>query len=366
VDFSLDEQQLEIQQLATTVIAGRADAARPETDGDWFDGALWADLGKAGLLGLAVPEDDGGAGLGLVELALVVEAAAKGAGQIPVVDALVGAAAPIAHFGTPEQRARLVAPVAAGELVLGCAVGLRADVPPPFEAHSTSDGWTLAGRVNHVLLADQAIRVLVEAADGEGRAGLFLVDPRAAGATLERQNAVDRRPRWQLTLVDTPVAAEDVLVAPGSHAEGGAWLRPRLLALRCVEQLGSCRGALEMAARYVSERQQFERPVGTFQAVAHRVADAYIDTEGIALTTWQALWRLDQDLSYEEELNIAAWWAVHASIRVVEAAMHLHGGLSVDLDYPLHKYFLAVKHTRAAIGTPGQRLADLGDLIAVS
>jgi len=120
-----------------------------------------------------------------------------------------------------------------------------------------------------------------------------------------------------------------------------------------------------MTAGHVSEREQFGRPVGTFQAVAHRVADAYIDVAGLRLTTWRAVWLLDQGEECPEPLAIAAWWATDAPARVVEAAMHLHGGLGVDLSYPLHHHFLAVKQGELALGGPSRRLSALGDLVGM-
>jgi alkylation response protein AidB-like acyl-CoA dehydrogenase len=107
-------------------------------------------------------------------------------------------------------------------------------------------------------------------------------------------------------------------------------------------------------------------PVGSFQAVAHRVADAYIDSTAVRLTAWRAAWLVAEGHPAADELAIAAWWASDAANRVAEAAMHLHGGQSVDLDYPLHRYFLAIRYGELALGGPAQRLLALGNLMAVA
>jgi alkylation response protein AidB-like acyl-CoA dehydrogenase len=121
-----------------------------------------------------------------------------------------------------------------------------------------------------------------------------------------------------------------------------------------------------MTAAHVTEREQFGRPVGTFQAVAHRVADAYIDATGVRLTAWRAAWLLAQGESAAEALAVAAWWATDAPTRIGDAAMHLHGGLSVDLDYPLHRHYLALRQIELALGGCSRRLALLGDQVAVA
>jgi alkylation response protein AidB-like acyl-CoA dehydrogenase len=226
-----------------------------------------------------------------------------------------------------------------------------------------AESWTISGQVSHVPLADVASYLLVDAVDDAGDAAVFLVRLDADGVSMEAQSSIDRQPRHRLTLTDAPVPAGDVVVAPGAEALTAIrWLEAHGLAARCIDQLGHASAALEMAARHVSTRHQFGRPVGTFQAVAHRVADAYIDVQGLRLTAWRAAWLLSQEYGSAESaesLSIAAWWAASAPTRVVEAAMHVHGGLSVDLDYPLHRHYLACKNADLLLGGVPRRSKDL-------
>jgi alkylation response protein AidB-like acyl-CoA dehydrogenase len=125
-----------------------------------------------------------------------------------------------------------------------------------------------------------------------------------------------------------------------------------------------CAEALRLTAEYTKNREQFGKPIASFQAVGHRAADAYIDTETIRLTAWQACWRLGAGLPAKEEVAIAKFFAAYGGQRVVHAASHLHGGVGVDRDYPLCRYFLAAKQLELALGGATHQLLRLGKMIA--
>jgi alkylation response protein AidB-like acyl-CoA dehydrogenase len=119
-----------------------------------------------------------------------------------------------------------------------------------------------------------------------------------------------------------------------------------------------------MTAEYAKTREQFDRPIASFQAVGQRAADAYIDAEAIRLTAWQAAWRVDAGLPATAEVAVAKFWAADGGQRVVHAAQHLHGGIGVDRDYPLHRYFLWAKHLELMLGGGTSQLRTLGGLLA--
>jgi alkylation response protein AidB-like acyl-CoA dehydrogenase len=123
---------------------------------------------------------------------------------------------------------------------------------------------------------------------------------------------------------------------------------------------------VRITASYVKERQQFDRMIATFQAVGQRAADAFIDTLGVRLTAWQAVWRLSAGLPATDEVTIAKYWASEAGQRVVHTCQHLHGGIGMDRDYPVHRYFLVAKQIDLALGGAAPQLADLGKRIAAS
>jgi alkylation response protein AidB-like acyl-CoA dehydrogenase len=127
---------------------------------------------------------------------------------------------------------------------------------------------------------------------------------------------------------------------------------------------GVCEEALRMTAEYTKTREQFDRAIATFQAVGQRAADAYIDTEAVRLTALQAMWRLDAGLPAAEEVAIAKFWTAEGGQRVVHAAQHLHGGIGVDRDYPLHRYFLWAKQIELTLGGTTPQLLRLGAMLA--
>jgi 3-oxocholest-4-en-26-oyl-CoA dehydrogenase beta subunit len=148
----------------------------------------------------------------------------------------------------------------------------------------------------------------------------------------------------------------------GGH-EATSFIESRLVAGACAMQTGVCAGALALTASYVSTREQFGVRLGTFQAVGQRVADAYIDTEAVRLTARQAAWRLDAGLEADDALMTAKFWAADGGHRVVHAAQHLHGGIGVDLDYPVHRYFRIAKVLELLLGGATPSLRRLGSLL---
>ncbi|MGH9276098.1 MAG: acyl-CoA dehydrogenase family protein, partial [Acidimicrobiales bacterium] len=161
-------------------------------------------------------------------------------------------------------------------------------------------------------------------------------------------------------LAGVDVSAADLLGGVDQGAEVVGWIADRLMAAICATQTGVCEEAVAITARYVNSREQFGSKLGTFQAVGHRVADAYIDTEGIRLTALQAIWRLDAGLDAGDELMVAKFWAADGAQRVVHAAQHLHGGIGMDLDYPIHRYFRWAKVLELTLGGASPSLLRLG------
>ena len=125
-----------------------------------------------------------------------------------------------------------------------------------------------------------------------------------------------------------------------------------------------CEEALSLTAEYTKTRKQFDQPIAMFQAVGHRAADAYIDTEAIRLTSWQAAWRIGAGMPAEAEVAVAKFWAAEGGKRVVHAAQHLHGGVGVDRDYPLHRYFLYAKQLELTLGGATRQLLAIGRMLA--
>jgi acyl-CoA dehydrogenase len=172
------------------------------------------------------------------------------------------------------------------------------------------------------------------------------------------------QPEAVVTFSATPVGAGAVLGAVDDGAAIVEWLVQRSTAALTLAQAGAAAAALALVAEYTKTREQFGKPIATFQAVGQRAADAYVDTEAIRLTAWQAAWRIDQGLPAEKEVAIAKFWAADGGQRVVHAAVHLHGGVGVDREYPLHRYFLMTKHIELTLGGATEQLLQLGAALA--
>lgn len=364
MDFALNERQNAVQDLTKKIFRGLSPAeslAAVERSSDGFHRTVWDALAKAQLLGLALPEQVGGGGMGLVELCLLLEQAGDSACPLPLVPTLVMAAMPIAQFGTDEQRARWLAPVLEGGTFLSAALVASAD---PVIASREAQGFTLSGVRDCVPALHLAERVLVPAHHANGSVGVFLVDPRARGAHVEGQVGTNGERLGRLSLSDVRVGSSDVLGESASGQQILEWTLERTWLAQCALELGLARRALLLTANYARERQQFGRPIGTFQAVAQRAADAYVDVETIRLTLFRAAWLLDQGRDAEREVAIAKAVAAEAGHRVVCAAQHIHGGIGFDRDYPLYRYFLASKQNEFSLGSGSQHLARLGKLLA--
>jgi 3-oxocholest-4-en-26-oyl-CoA dehydrogenase beta subunit len=379
MDFELDEEQQQVRELAARIFGDLADHQRQRKlevagsdDGagaDRFDPKLWSALADAGLLGLAVPEEHGGAGLGLLEACVVIEEAGRAAAPAPVAAATVWGALPLSRFGSEKLRGAWLERVVAGDSFVSAAWSEPGDAAHPAVAAAagTNGTWRLTGTLANVPAGMRADAVVVPASDGTGN-GLFLVAlaDDASGVSRQRQEATDGRVEALLELDGYEVAPDAVLVAPGSAGEAALrWCTERAKAALCVEIAGACKAALDLTARYSAERVQFGKPIATFQAVGQRAADAYIDTEAVRLTAWQAAWRLANELPATAEVAVAKFWADDGAQRVVHAAQHLHGGVGVDRDYPVHRYYLLVKHLAPMLGGSTASLLDLGEVLAV-
>ena len=205
-----------------------------------------------------------------------------------------------------------------------------------------------------------AARVLVPARTDTGVA-VFLVDPHGPGTRLERAITTNREIHPHLHLDGTP---GEPLGSVDAGERTLAWMIERALLGLCALQVGVCEAAIRLAAEYTSQRVQFGKLLSTFQGVALRAADGYIETEAIRVTMQQAAWRLDAGREATRDVLVAKWWASEGGQHVVHNAQHLHGGLGADVDYPVHRYFLWGKQIEDTLGGASAQLARLGEQLA--
>jgi alkylation response protein AidB-like acyl-CoA dehydrogenase len=384
MDFTYSEEQEAVRELAGRIFTERVTHERLKeieqagAEEGPIDRALWRELADAGLLGIALDEEYGGAGLDFVAACLVVEAAGRTAAYVPLIETLVYGAAPIAQFGTAAQRQEWLPGVSSGETILTAALAelvgeviLPGGTSPTTTAHEQADGsWVLDGTKACVPAALVANAILVPAsrvASGGSAAGsgVFIVEADADGLELIKQTTTTGRPEAILELSGVKVAADRQL--GGAGADGAAIITAvseLATAALCVLEAGACATALSLTGEYTKTRVQFDKPIATFQAVGQRAADAYVDTEAIRLTAWQAVSRLSAGLPASSEVAVAKFWAAEGGQRVVHAAAHLHGGVGVDRDYPLHRFFLLTRQIELTLGGANESLRRLGRTLA--
>ena len=368
MDFSLTEELQAVRDLAARIFADfttHEHLKEIEATDDRVDRKLWGELASAGLLGISLPESVGGAGLGFLAAAIVAEEAGRTAAPVPYTASVVYGAAPIARFGTEAQQARWLVPSVAGDLVLSAALAEPGTDPllPAATAAPVDGGWRLEGTKAFVPAGMLAHALVVSARTGDG-VGLFVVDTDAPGLTRRAQEATTGQIEAEVELAGVTVPAEHALVVGDEGIDALGWLVERAEAALCLQVAGACQAAVKLTAEYTTTRQQFDKPIATFQAVGQRAADAFIDAEAVRLTAWQAAWRLSEELPATAEVAVAKYWADEGAQRVVHAAQHLHGGMGVDRDYPLHRYYLLVKQLSLTLGGATASLLRLGQVLA--
>ncbi|WP_410620237.1 acyl-CoA dehydrogenase family protein [Amycolatopsis sp. cmx-8-4] len=346
MDFTPSEASADLAALARRILADKVTHDPHGTGG--FDAPLWTALGQAGVLDAALPSSLGGGGFGLLEQCAVLTEIGRAVAAVPYLTSITMAASALAEFGTPELVDRWVLPVLRGERVLTVALP---DPGAPCGFRVT--GGRLTGAQSAVPFGAFAHGLLVETTSGE----VFLVDAAASGVTVRPQQTVDHADAALLELSE---------VAGISLGPIGEWLRLRGTAGICAQQLGVVERALELTAAYAAERKQFDHVIGGFQAVRQRLADAYVDVEAVRLTSLQAAWRLASDLPATEAVATAKFWAAEAGHRVAHTTVHVHGGVGIDVDHVVHRYFVAAKRLEFLLGPATPQLITLGDELAAS
>jgi alkylation response protein AidB-like acyl-CoA dehydrogenase len=373
MNFSFSEEEEAAKDLAGQILGDatsfdRTRKVESDNDGPGFDRTLWAQLAEANLLGLPISKSLGGQGFGFLALCLLLEEAGRNLAPVPLVESIVYTALPVQQFGSDRLKTDLIRKVIAGESLLSAALfeigspALSRKVKTRAVATS-KDVFTLSGEKVCVPFAAAADLILVSAS-GEDGLGLFLISPNAAGVSLERQETTAHERQFVVKLDGVSVEVDHVLAAPGSGEKVLDWLEPRAMTALAAIAVGAAEEGLRQTAEYTSTRKQFGREIGSFQGVSLRAADAYIDVEAMRATMWQAAWQIDNRETAQKAAAVAKWWACMGGHRVSHTCQHLHGGIGSDVDYPIHRFFLRLKHVAMTLGGSNEQLSILGSLVA--
>lgn len=362
MDFSFTEDQETVAKVARQLFETRATPehlTEVEAGDSRFDAALWRELASSDLLGIALPEAVGGSGGGFLELGLLLSEVGWSVAPVPLYATLVLGADTIARHGDSTLQQRYLAGVVDGTVFLTGALvepGSSDPAVPRTVARRDGDAWRLDGTKTLVPAAQLANAIVVSAKTDDG-AALFVVDTDAGGVEITPVSTTNGEPHADVVLTG---AAGQPLAENCDGVDPVGALYARALVGLCAMQVGVTERALRLAASYTTQREQFGRPIGSFQAVQQRMADAFIDVEAIRWTTWHAAWLIAEGRPADREAAIAKFWAAEAGARVVATAQHVHGGMGIDITYPLSRYFLWGKQIELALGSASQQLARLG------
>ncbi len=357
MDFSLDQTQ---ETVAEIVVGLLAREASDPADPSGVNPALWEAMAKADLLSLALPERLGGADLGLPEVATVLTEVGRGAAPVPALATLGFGLLPVLALGTPEQQDALLGEVGTGRVLTAalCEPGAAFPVAPATTAVADGDGVVVTGLKVAVPFADTAYRILVPT-----DAGVVLVDPAADGVTLAPISTSSRGPEFSVRLDGVRVPAAEVL-----GGDNQVLYRIALAAIGAYAD-GLLAGATTLTAEHLRTREQFGKPLATFQAVAQQIADAYVTSRTLHVAALASVWRVSEGLdadsaielgSADGDLEVLSYWLAAEVPAAMRTLHHLHGGLGVDVTYPMHRYFSIAKDLARLVGGASSRLDLVG------
>ena len=359
MDFQLTEEQRAFADMAQGLFADYCsdDQLRAHDEsGHPYMQALWSQCLASGLHSVIVPEADGGLGLGMTELMAVLEQQGQALALVPLWEHQL-AAATLARFGTgPVKTASTKA--MNGDLLtmsmadLGQARGLSLNLV------RTHNGWLLNGTCPAVPLGGSANQALL-VANMDGTSRLVWMDLTAPGVT--RHIGLSQHHQEIADLQLDQVRLPDEAVLPSEALD---WLLPRAIAALAALQTGVTQQQLRRTVDYVSERKQFDRSIGSFQLVAGQMADGYIALEALRSSVWQLVYRLDAGLGSLPQAHATRVLANDTGHRVGHMAQHVHGGMGVDLTYPIHRFLYWSRALGVALGGSEHHLAALGNWLA--
>ena len=361
MDFTTTEAAQDLGGLVDTIVDAvctREHQRELDRLDQRFDRGLWRKLIEADILTSAAPTALGGDGFGVLEQVAILVALGHQLAAAPYLESVMLAAGALARFGSEELQQNWGGAAVSGEKIL--TVALDGEMGEgPVQATSAGDGHRLTGTRTQVGFGPIADAFLVPAQTDSG-AAVFLVAADDPGVAVTALQTTGLGSAGHLTLDGTEVT--------GGRKVGGAevvvWLETLATLGRSAFQLGVLERGLQMTAEYARTREQFDRPIGSFQAVGQRLADGYIDVKGLRLTLTQAAWRVSEDLPADIDVASAAFWAADAGHRVAHTIVHVHGGVGVDTDHPVHRYFLAAKETEFALGGATGQLRRIGRELA--
>lgn len=364
MEFALNEIQEVFKSTANKFFKEKctvSELRKFENSENSYSPALYKEIADLGFLGLIIPEEYGGAGGSLMDLALVAEEAGWASLPAPFLSTIVYGVIPLLDNGSEAQKKELLPQIAEGVLIFSGALS-EPQAHYDFKYTSTTatqkgKEYSLSGKKLFVPFAKSADYLLTLARTSNARdiddkgMSLFLVKGGQSGIRTIPLPSIGPDQLYEVKFQDVSLSDKDLL---GSVHNGWTLTQKTIqmaAALQCIEMVGVLRQALEVTNDYVKERRQFGRAIGSYQSVQHRLADMFTIVEGGRLAALQAIWRLEAGLPAEREVAIAKAWLCKEGQNVITGAHQLHGGMGIDLDYPLQFCFRRFKSLQLNLGT---------------
>ena len=340
VDFTRDETQEAIAQVARGLL-----------DRDLEGDALWRAFAEADLLTLALPERLGGEGLSVTDVGALLTEVGRRAAVVPALATLGFGVLPLVALGDDRQQDELLSGLADGRTFTAALAepGRPFPAPPSVTAVAEGNDYLVTGRVVAVPYADGAHRILVPT-----DAGVVLVQPGSDGVSLTATPSSSGSPEFAVTFD----GARGELLAGGPEAVQQLY-RIALASIGAVAD-GLLSGATLLAGEHLATRHQFGKPLATFQAVAQQIADVYVTSRTLHVSALSASWRVSQGLDAQDDLDVMAYWIAAEVPAAMQVLHHLHGGIGVDVTYPLHRYYSTAKDLARLVGGASYRLDLVG------
>lgn len=333
MDFEISATQQAVVDVATSVL-----------DKD----ISWTAMVDGGLTALPVPERLGGDGLGMAEVATLLTEVGRHGAVTPVFATLGLALVPLLDSASVEQQDRYLADVAGGA-VLTAALNEAGSALPDHPSVTLRDG-RLSGTKIGVPVADDARWMLVTAEDT-----VVVICPQSPGVRLIRTPTSNGLAEYTVVFDDVVVDGADVLAGVAPRR-----INQLVLAMSGAYADGLVAGALRLTADYVAGREQFGKPLSTFQTVAAQLAEIYIASRTIDLAAKAVVWALDAGVECDADLDVLGYWITSQAPPVMQLCHHLHGGMGMDISYPMHRYYSTIKDLTRMLGGPSHRLDLVG------
>lgn len=360
MDLRMTEDQIMIQEAARGFLDGECPTSRVrdlESSPEGHDPGLWQGMADLGLMGVAFPEEHGGLGMSFLELCLLIEEMGRSRLASPYFTSVALCGMAVSIFGTTEMKSRYLDPIASGAKIMTYASLEPGGGWDPsscsLKADQKGGSWILNGVKTFVPYAEAADDLLVLARTGGSGAEkltLFIVEKSDPGVICSKLGTLGPEHQYEVCFRDVPISGDRILGTAGEGFGIADMIRQWGAAGKCAEMVGGSQRVLSMSVEYASERVQFGRPIGTFQAVQHHCADMAVDLDSSRFISYEAIWRLAEGLEATVEVSAAKAWVSDAYRRICSLGHGIHGAVGFTMEHDMQLYSRHAKEAELAFG----------------